>query len=78
MYGTKENPKAPVAPDVSWGDLAEFELDGAGIRSALLRAATAAALRTQGRGDITRTDLRAAAEEELAHARSGPRAGMYV
>lgn len=72
--------KAPLCADVDFDRLGkDFELDGAAVRSAILRAAAVAALRTDGDGKaISMVDLRQAAQEEDAHRRRASAPGMYV
>ena len=56
--------RTPLALDVSCAALAAFQLTGAQIRNAVLKAATRAALRPEAERCVTQADLVAAAEEE--------------
>lgn len=56
---------APLGEDVNLGELARYELSGAGIRNALLGAALGAAAQGVGMRVITQRMLRVAAQEQV-------------
>lgn len=58
--------QCPVAKDVDFGELARrYEaMSGGGVKNALLRAATMAALRVDGKHEVTMKDLTDACEAE--------------
>merc|ERR1712029_629636 len=59
--------QCPVAKDVDFGELARrYEMAGGSVKNALLRAATAAALRDGGEHKLTMADLLAACDAEVS------------
>ena len=57
--------QCPVAEDVDFCELGRrYEMSGGGIKNALLRAATAAALRPGSKNELTMEDLKKACEGE--------------
>ena len=60
-------PKAcPVTKDVNFRELAlRYEMAGGSIKNSLLRAATAAALRVEGKNVLRMDDLRVACDAEV-------------
>lgn len=57
--------QCPISEDVDFRALArQYEMSGGGIKNALLRAATAAALREEGKSILTQDDLKTACEAE--------------
>ena len=61
--------QCPVSEDVDFSELARrYEMSGGGVKNALLRAATAAALR-DGNNKLTMADLKTACEAEESKTR---------
>jgi len=58
-------PEAPLADDVDFTSLANYEVTGGSVKSAVFRAASRAALREEDKRSITHHDLESAIEEEI-------------
>jgi len=57
--------QCPISKDVNFKELAQrYEMSGGGVKNALLRAATAAALRDAGNNKLTQADLKKACDAE--------------
>ena len=57
--------EAPLDKDVDFGRLADHEMTGGNVQSAVFRAASRAALRDEGKRIINHADLESAVVEEL-------------
>ena len=58
-------PETPLSEDVDFERLAQFEMSGGDIKSAIFRAASRAALREEESRKLMLEDLVSAAEEEV-------------
>ena len=58
-------PEAPLADDVDFTRLANYEVTGGSVKSAVFRAASRTALREEDKRSITHHDLESAIEEEI-------------
>lgn len=59
-------PEAPLGKDINFEHLADFEMSGGNVQSAVFRAASRAALREEDKRIINHADLESAIDEELS------------
>jgi len=58
-------PEAPLDKDIDFNQLADHEMTGGNVQSAVFRAASRAALRDEDKRIINHADLESAVDEEL-------------